>query len=96
MRVALLVAFIPIVLTTVALADPVGAPCPELTPANQWKLGYSARLETGLEPISSKARALFALGQQALALRKEDGGELSSFHRGALQARLNAIQSGRY
>ena len=96
MRVALLVAFIPIVLTTVALADPVGAPCPELTPANQWKSGYSARLDTGSEPVSGKARALFALGQQGLALRKEDGGELSPIHRGALQARLNAIQSGRY
>jgi len=96
MRTALLIAFIPFVLTTVALADPIGAPCPELTPANQWNPRYRARLDTGLEPVSGKARALYALGQQGRALRKEDGGELSPVHRAALQARLNAIQSGRY
>jgi hypothetical protein len=96
MRTGLLLAFIPVVLTTVAMADPVGAPCPELTPANQWKAGYRARLDTGLEPVSRKARALFALGQQGLALRRDDGGALSPLHRAALQARLNAIQSGRY
>jgi len=96
MRAALLVAFIPFVLTTVALGDPAGAPCPELTPANQWKSGYRARLDTGLEPVSARARALFALGQQGRTLRKEDGGVLSPIHRATLQARLNAIQSGRY
>ena len=79
-----------------ASADPVGAPCPELTPANQWLPGYQARSE-GSPPIAStKARAILALRREGLLLKRRDGGALSDAHRAELQAKLNAIQSGEY
>jgi hypothetical protein len=78
-----------------SLADPPGAPCPELTAANQWDPGYSAHLD-GLSPISRKARAILAVRREGLLMKKQDGGFLSSAHREVLQAQLDAIQSGRY
>jgi len=46
--------------------------------------------------MSRRGRVLFALQRKALAQQVGDGGTLSPEHRSALQAELNAINSGHY
>jgi len=98
MRTALFLAFVPIVLTTVALADPPGVPCPDLTPAKEWLIdsAYDTNGDVGPLVASRKSRALLVLRHEGLLLKKQDGGVLTDAHRTALQAKLNTIQSGRY
>ena len=98
MRNGLLLAFAPILLTTPALADPPGVPCPDLTPAKEWLMdsAYDTNGDIGPLVASRKTRALLMLRREGLLLKKQDGGSLSAAHQAALQAQLNAIQSGRY
>jgi len=79
-----------------AFADPPGAPCPELTPANVWRPAFSAHLDPGLRNESAKSRAMTKLVRDALLQRKADGGKLTDAHRSELQARLAAIERGGY
>ena len=79
-----------------AFADPVGAPCPDLTPANQWRAAFSAHLDPGLGHESAKSRAMTALVRDGLVQKKADGGKLTEAHRAELQARLNSVERGQY
>lgn len=98
MRTALLFVIAPVLLATGTLADPVGAPCPDLTPAKEWLMdsAYDTNGDVGPLIASRKTRALLLLRREGLLLKKQDGGTLSAEHQAALQAQLNAIQSGRY
>jgi hypothetical protein len=74
-----------------------GDPCLEFTPTNPWKQAASYKTD-GPVPwvMSRKGRVLFALQRKAVAQQADDGGTLSPEHRSALQAELNAINSGHY
>jgi hypothetical protein len=87
-----------IALSTAALADPAGVPCPDLTPAKEWLMdsAYDTNGDVGPLVASRKTRAMLMLRREGLLMKKQDGGALSLEHRVTLQARLNAIQSGRY
>ncbi|HSC19319.1 MAG TPA: hypothetical protein VLC74_10425 [Rhizomicrobium sp.] len=82
--------------SSATFADPVGAPCPDLTPANQWRAAFSAHLDPGLGYQSAKTRAMTRLAREGLLQRKADGGKLTEAHRAELQARLNAVERGQY
>jgi hypothetical protein len=89
---------VPFLLATGTFADPVGTPCPELTPAKEWLMdsAYDTNGDVGPLIASRKTRALLILRREGLLLKRQDGGRLSAEHQAALQAQLNAIQSGRY
>lgn len=91
-----LIIFVALLPSSATFADPVGAPCPDLTPANQWRPAFSAHLDPGLGNESAKSRAMTTLVREALLQRKADGGKLTDAHRSKLQARLNGIERGQY
>jgi hypothetical protein len=74
-----------------------GDPCIEFTPTNPWRQAASYKTDAPVPwMMSRKGRVLFALQRKALAQQANDGGTLSPEHRNALQAELNAINSGHY
>jgi hypothetical protein len=74
-----------------------GDPCIEFTPTNSWRQAASYKTDGPLPWVMSrKGHVLFALQRKALAQQADDGGTLSPEHRSALQAELNAINSGHY